>query len=126
LQKVDKRIAIAFIHADWCGYCQAMKQTTFKAKEVIKMLDVHYWFIQLNAEEKSRIRFKGNTYGFKPTGNNIGTHGLAAEFASLDGRISYPMICFLDPNHKVILRYGQFISGDDLLKLLEEMKRIYN
>ena len=125
LQRVEKRIAVAFIHTDWCGYCQAMKQTTFKAMEVVKMLDGHYWFIQLNAEEKNTIQFNGKTYGFKPTGNHIGTHGLAAEFALLEGRISYPMICFLDPNNEVILRYGRFISGGDLLKLLEEMKRIY-
>ncbi len=122
LQRVEKRIAVAFIHTDWCGYCQAMKRTTFKG-EVEKLLERHYWFIELNAEEKGTIFFNGKTYGFKPRGNNVGTHGLVEEFTARDERISYPMILFFDPDHRILFRYDQFISGADFLNLLKEMKR---
>lgn len=124
LQKIEKRNVIVFIHTDWCRYCQAMKTTTFKAKEVVKMLDEHYWFIELDAEEKRTIHFNGQAYRFKPTGNNIGIHGLAEELGSIDGKVSFPTICFLRPDYNVIIRYDQFISAPDFLKLIKEINRV--
>lgn len=123
LQKVDKRNVIVFIHTDWCKYCQAMKKTTFKAKEVVKILNENYWFIELNAEEKRTIRFNGHSYSFKPTGNNIGIHELAEKLGSKDGRIAYPTICFLSPDYEVPIKYDQFISATNFLELIRIMNR---
>jgi len=124
LQTIDKRNVIVFIHTDWCRYCQAMKKTTFKAKEVVKMLDGHYWFIELNAEEKKTIHFNGQAYSFKPTGNNIGIHALAEHLGSKDGKVSFPTICFLSPDYNVPIKYDQFISAPNFLKLTKAINRI--
>ena len=124
LQTIERRKVIVFIHTDWCRYCQAMKKTTFKAKEVVKMLDEHYWFIQLNAEEKRTIQFNGQVYNFKPTGNNIGIHGLAEQLGSKDGKVSFPTVCIISPDYNVLIRYDQFISAPNFLKLIKEINEV--
>ena len=124
LQSIDRRNVIVFIHTDWCRYCQAMKKTTFTSPEVVKMLNEHYWFIALNAEEKRTIHFNGQAYYFKPTGNNIGIHGLAEHLGSIDGKVSFPTTCFLSPDYNVLIRYDQFITASNFLKLTKEINRI--
>lgn len=100
-----------------------MKKTTFKNKEVIKTLNESFWFIELNAEEKRTIRFNGQSYSFKPTGNNIGIHELGERLGSIEDRISFPTICFLNPDRNILFKYDQFISASNLVKLIEETKR---
>ena len=51
LQKTQNRFVVVFIHTDWCKYCQAIKNTTFKDKEIAALLNQNFWFVDLNAEE---------------------------------------------------------------------------
>ena len=39
LQRIEKRKTIIFIQTDWCQFCHAMKNTTFKNEEIIKELN---------------------------------------------------------------------------------------
>lgn len=62
LQKTTQKNIVIFIHTDWCKFCQSMKNTTFKNKEIIKQLNEKFWFADLNAEEKQDIIFNGHTF----------------------------------------------------------------
>ena len=55
LQKKQKRNIVVFIHTDWCKYCKAMQNTTFKNDKIIHILNSEFYFIELNAEEKRDI-----------------------------------------------------------------------
>jgi thioredoxin-related protein len=44
LQIIEKRKIVLFIHTDWCKYCQAMKNTTFKNKDIIDLLNERFYF----------------------------------------------------------------------------------
>ena len=121
LQKTQNRFVVVFIHTDWCKYCQAMKNTTFKDKEIAGLLNQNFWFVDLNAEEKSDITFNGQTYKFRPTGNNTGIHELAEKFTTPNGEAAYPSICIFNPDFEIIFQYNQLLSINDLRLLLNNL-----
>ena len=114
LQKVEERNIVVFIHTDWCKYCQAMKNTSFKNDSIVKLLNTKFYFIDLNAEEQRNINFQKQTFKYKPTGRNTGIHELAEELATIDGKISFPTICVLNPDNEIVLQYDQFLNSKDL------------
>ncbi|MEJ7675553.1 MAG: thioredoxin family protein [Chitinophagaceae bacterium] len=94
LQKTEKKIVVVFIHTNWCKYCEAMKHTTFKNKELINTLNKNFYFINLDAEEKRSIAFNNNTFHYKPTGNQTGINELAEQLGDINGKVSFPGFVF--------------------------------
>lgn len=123
LQQIEQRAVIVFIHTDWCGYCHAMKKKTFKSEEVITILNDSFWFVSFDAEEKQPVTFNGDTYRFKPTGNNTGMHELSEHLAKVNNQTLFPATCVLDPSNNIVFQYNQFISAPDLLAFLQELKK---
>ncbi len=123
LQKIENRICVVFIHPDWCNYCKAMKNTTFKNDSVINKLNKQFYFLELNAEEKSEIRFNNHTFKYKPTGTNTGIHELAEQLALFENKISYPTLCFLNPDFEIIYQYNQFINSKELILILNQLDK---
>ena len=121
LQKTQNRFVVVFIHTDWCKYCQAMKNSTFKDKEIAALLNQNFWFVDLNAEEKSDITFNGQTYKFRPTGNNTGIHELVEKFTMPYGNVPYPIFCILNTNYEIIFQKNQLLSVNDLRLLLSDL-----
>lgn len=121
LQKKERRIMAVFIHTDWCAYCESMKQTTFKNEAVIEALNKRFYFVPLNAEEKKAITFHNHTFRFKPTGNNTGIHELAEQLAAMEGKVSYPALCFLNSENEILHQQSGFINANDLMTLLKKL-----
>lgn len=122
LQKVSQKNTVIFIHTDWCKYCQTMKNSSFKDKEVVNLLNENFWFAELMAEEKEDIAFNGHTFEYKPTGSNTGIHELAEQLGTVDGKVSYPTLCILNPDYEIIFQYNQFINSTDLQTILTQLK----
>ena len=122
LQQIERRIVVIFMHTDWCNYCKAMQNTTFKNERVVNYLGKYFYFINLNAEEKRDIHFNKHTFKYKPTGANIGVHELAEQLGTVEGSISYPALCFLSHNYEIIFQHNQFLSSTDLYPILTELK----
>jgi thioredoxin-related protein len=121
LQKKEARPVAIFIHTDWCKYCAAMQNTTLQNKEVISTLNDQFYFIDLNAEEKRSITMLDNTFKYKPSGNNTGIHELAEQLATINGKVSYPTISFLNSNYEITFQYPQFTSASELLTILNKL-----
>lgn len=122
LQKAEKRTVIVFIHTNWCKYCQTMKNTTFKNKDLIEQINKQFYFIDFNAEETKDIAFKNAIFKYVPSGANTGTHQLAEELGTTDSSISYPTLCFLNSDNKIVFQYAQFINSKDLQVALNLLK----
>lgn len=122
LQHIQKRKIIVFIHTDWCQFCQRMKNTTFKNQEIIEKLNSDFYFADLNAEEKRDIKFNNRTFYYKPSGNNVGIHELAAQLGTSRKQIVYPVLCVLNERNEIILQYSNFISASDFKILLEKLE----
>lgn len=119
LQRVEKRNVVVFIHTDWCKFCRMMEQTTFKNTELVSTLNRQFYFVSLDAEQRRDISFNGRTFRYKPSGANTGIHELAVELGTIDGQVSYPGICILNPGYEIVFSYNQFLSAADVLLVLQ-------
>ena len=121
LQQLEKRSIIVFIYTDWCKYCKAMHDKTFKNKEVEKLLNEKFYFIDFNAEEKRKIIFNAARFEYKPNGNNSGIHELAIELGTINNQISYPILCVLNDKYEIVFQNNSFLNAKYLLNILEQL-----
>ncbi|MBB4800942.1 thioredoxin-related protein [Flavobacterium nitrogenifigens] len=121
LQQIQKRKIIVFIHTDWCQFCQRMKTTTFKDKEIMDKLNSDFYFIDFNAEEKRDIIFHKQTFKYLPSGNNVGVHELALQLGTTNNQIVYPVLCVLNEKNEIIFQYSSYLSPKDFQFLLEKL-----
>jgi thioredoxin-related protein len=122
LQKIEKKIVVVFIHTNWCRYCDAMKHTTFTNKRIINTLNDNFYFITFDAEEKKSIAFNNNIFKYKPTGNQTGINELAEQIGNINGKISFPSVCFLNADNEIIYQHGEFISAKEFQSILIKLK----
>lgn len=122
LQQIQKRKIIVFIHTEWCQFCQRMKTTTFKNKEIAEKLNSEFYFIDLNAEEKRDITFNKQTFKYQPSGNNVGVHELALQLGTINNQIVYPVLCVLNEKNEIIVQYNNYLSPKDFKLLLEKLQ----
>ncbi len=120
LQKVETRNVLVFIHTDWCKYCQTMKTKTFKNRDVIKLINEKFYFIEFDAEEKRKIVFNNQDFVFKPYGKSSGIHELAIELGTINKKISYPNLCILNEKNEIVFQYNNFLNAKDLIGILEK------
>jgi thioredoxin-related protein len=121
LQNQQKRNVVIFIHSQWCKYCYAMKNTTFRNNQVIDVLNNHFYFIYLDAEERRSINYRGQTFEYKATGVSTGVHELAQQLGTINKKINYPAIVVLNSSDEIIFQHNEFLNAHDLLKILEQL-----
>jgi len=121
LQTAEEKNMVVFLHTDWCRYCQVMKNTTFTDEKIINLLNEEFWFADLNAETKQDIDFHGHTFKYKPTGYKTGTHELAEQLGTINGKMTYPTICILNAEYEIIFQYGELLSANELLGVLKKI-----
>lgn len=122
LQAIQKKKTIVFIHTDWCQFCQAMKNTTFKDKAIIEDLNTNFYFVDFNAEEKQTILFNQHSFTFKSNGNNSGTHELAIALGTMNNQITYPVVCILNSENDIIFQYNNYLTITDFRLVLTQFK----
>ena len=122
LQKTESRNVVVLIHTDWCKYCRAMEETTFKNPAVVKILSSKFYFVTLNAEEKHDIFFNGHTFKFKPTGSGIVVHELAEQLGTVKGDMVFPTLCFLNSKNEIFYQNRDYINARDLKAILDKIK----
>lgn len=121
LQQIEPRPIVFFIYTDWCKYCQAMENTSFQNENVQNTLNQYFYFIQLNAESKKDIAFQNYVFQFKPSGNGAGIHELAEQLASIDGKVSFPTMCVLNPNLEIVFQNAGFMNAETMLLVIKEL-----
>ncbi|MBF7092796.1 thioredoxin family protein [Flavobacterium sp. ALJ2] len=123
LQQIQKRKVIVFIHTDWCKYCQAMKNSTFKNKKIIEQLNNEFYFIDFHAEEKRTIRFNNRAFHYKPNGNSSGVNELAIQLGTVNNQLTYPIICVLNSENEIIFQDTNYCNAKDLELILSKLKK---
>ena len=122
LQSVEKRKTIVFIQTDWCQFCHAMKNTTFKNESIIKELNNRFYFVDFNAEEKRTVIFNKTTFQFRPTGNNSGTHELAIALGTINKQLNFPVLCVLNSANEIIFQHSGYLKPKELKLILAKLK----
>ncbi|MEE1943882.1 thioredoxin fold domain-containing protein [Pedobacter sp. KR3-3] len=120
LQKIAQRKVLVFVYTDWCSYCKAMEQQVFNARTIQEELKQNYYWIALNAEEKSPISYRGHTFVFKAS---KGVHELAIALMSDEKQMAFPFLTILDANNQICFQYEGFMNVAELKKVLAYFKR---
>lgn len=115
---IKPKASMLLVHTDWCTYCALQKQQL--AAGTLMHKDVY--FGEFNAEQKDEVRFKGETYSFKPTGRNTGIHELVEHF-SQGKRVSFPFWVILDHELHVLDTYTGYLRPEELEKIVEDVVR---
>ena len=118
-QQIPKPIVV-FIYTDWCKICYGMKKNTFKNDRIISFLNDHFYFVNLNAEDKDNITFLGKTFVYKPSGTKSGMHELAKELGSINGQISYPTTTILNSDFEIDAQVNGYINSNKMSAVLKK------
>lgn len=122
LQHLEKRKTIVFIQTDWCQFCHAMQNTTFKNEAIIKELNSAFYFVPFNAEEKRTVVFNKTTFRFQPTGNNTGTHELATALGTINKQLNFPVLCVLNNQNEIIFQHSGYLNPTEFKLILAKLK----
>ena len=122
LQSTEKRKMIVFIETNWCQYCHAMKNTTFKNEAIIEELTTAFYFIAFNAEEKRTIVFNKTAFQFKATGNHTGTHELATALGTINKQLNFPVLCVLNSENEIIFQHSGYLNPKEFKLILAKLK----
>lgn len=119
LQKTNPKPIIVDVYTDWCKWCKVMDQKTFSNPELIEYLNANYHMVKFNAETKSALNFKGESYNFVQNGRK-GYNTLATKLCN--GKLSYPSFVVLDTDLNTAQVINGFKDADAFKSLLEADK----
>jgi thiol-disulfide isomerase/thioredoxin len=119
-QKQQQKPVIIHLYTDWCSVCKIEFFQLNKNKELVKMINEDFYFINFEAEKtKEKINFQGKEFDYLPNGNS-GIHELALALSKNKKQPVYPLWIILDKNQNLIYFHeGQFKSEKMKVKLLE-------
>ena len=103
------------IYTDWCGWCKVLEKKTYTKSHLIDYLNENYYSVKFNGEQKQNVNFAGQEFKFIPSGRS-GYHELTA--ALTEGRLSYPMLVFIDEKLNPITYVAGFQEADELMDIL--------
>ncbi|MDQ0595338.1 thioredoxin-related protein [Chryseobacterium ginsenosidimutans] len=120
LQKENKKPVIIHLYTDWCAICKIEYFNLNKNKELIKMIDENFYFINFNAEKtKEKISFQEKEFNYLTNGNS-GIHELALALSKNKNQPIYPLWIILDENQELLYYHeGEFKPEKMKEKLIE-------
>ena len=89
----SKKGVIVDVYTDWCKWCKVMDKETFADPDMIAYLNENFHLVKFNAEEKSTLNFKGQSFNYTKGGKR-GYNALAAKLCQ--DKLSYPSFVVLD------------------------------
>jgi thioredoxin-related protein len=121
-EKEPRKILIDF-YTVWCGPCRMMNSKTFKNPVIAKYINENYYAVKFNAEGNDSVNFRGHTfynpnYDPKRARSRNSTHQLTGAMASVQGRIAYPTVVYLNEKMEIITPVQGFIGAPDMEPIL--------
>ncbi|MDC8101413.1 thiol:disulfide interchange protein [Chryseobacterium rhizosphaerae] len=120
LQKEDARPTVIHLYTDWCAVCKIESFRLSKDKDLVTMMNDHFYFINFEAEKtKEKIYFQDHEFNYLANGSS-GIHELALALSKNKDQPVYPLWIILDKNQKLVYYHeGQFTAEKMKQKLLE-------
>jgi len=92
-QKTNAKLLV-YVYAQWCKWCKAM-DTVFAHKEIAHYINQQFIPVKFNAETKTAVSYRGQTYRFLPDMKDF-VHELTLTL--LNGKQSYPGFVVINEN----------------------------
>lgn len=117
---IQARPVLLLLSTDWCVYCRMQKFQVQRNKKFLKESS-RFYYVELNAESKEPLKFKGKTYYYRPSGESSGVHELAVMLGRHNGTLAYPTWVVLDENLNILYRHSGVLSRKELQLLTESL-----
>ncbi|PTT77157.1 thiol:disulfide interchange protein [Chryseobacterium sp. HMWF035] len=120
-QKEDPKPIMIHLYTDWCGVCKIEKFNLNKDKELVELINQHFYIINFEAEKtKENIVFLGKEYHYLSNGNS-GIHELALALSKNKSQPVYPLWIILDKYGNLIEYHEGLFKPERLKKKLKEI-----
>ena len=120
-QKLNPKPTIIHIYTDWCSICKIESFKLNKDKDLIKMMNENFHFINFEAEKtKEKINFQGKEFNYLPNGNS-GIHELALALSKNKNQPVYPLWIILDENQKLVYYHEGLFEAKKMKEKLREI-----
>ncbi|WP_394801753.1 thioredoxin fold domain-containing protein [Chryseobacterium aahli] len=102
IEKQNKKPIIIHLYTDWCSICKIESFKLSKDKDLVKMMNENFHFINFEAEKtKEKINFQGKEFNYLPNGNS-GIHELALALSKNKNQPVYPLWIILNENQELV------------------------
>lgn len=120
-QKQDPKPIMIHLYTDWCGVCKIEKFNLNKDKELVELINQHFYIINFETEKtKENISFLGKEYHYLSNGNS-GIHELALTLSKNKSQPVYPLWIILDKYGNLIEYHEGLFTPERLKKKLKEV-----
>ncbi|MEG0928489.1 thioredoxin fold domain-containing protein [Chryseobacterium sp.] len=119
-QKENPRPMVIHLYTDWCAVCKIESYRLSKDKELVNMINNHFYFVNFEAEKtRKKIYFQNQEFEYQQNGNS-GIHELALALSKNKNQPVYPLWVFLDKHQNLVYyQEGQMTPEKMKQKLLE-------
>ncbi len=123
VKKAPKPIMID-VYTHWCGPCKMLASKTFTDPKLAEYVNKNFYAVKFDAESGEEVTFNGKTYKnptFNPamkTGRN-GTHELTQAIGSVEGRIAYPTVVYMNENLEIIAPVQGYMTPEQIEPILK-------
>ncbi|PWW19599.1 MULTISPECIES: redoxin domain-containing protein [unclassified Chryseobacterium] len=119
-QKENPKPVVIHLYTDWCAVCKIESFRMNKDKELVNMVNDHFYFINFETEKtKEKIHFQNQDFEYLQNGNS-GIHELALALSKNKNQPVYPLWIFLDKHQNLVYyQEGQITTEKMKQKLLE-------
>lgn len=120
LQKESPRPVVIHLYTDWCTVCKIESFRLNKDKDLVKMMNENFYFINFEAEKtRDKIRFQGQEFEYLSNGSS-GIHEIALALSKNKNQPVYPLWVFMDKHQNLVYyQEGQMTPEKMTQKLLE-------
>ncbi|SNZ04015.1 hypothetical protein SAMN06265182_0530 [Persephonella hydrogeniphila] len=108
----DKKLILLDIYAQWCHWCNVMENTTYRDKDVIKIIEKHYIPVRVDAEKRPDINKRYNQGGLPST-----------VILDSNGNILWGGIYLSPEDMYRVLSYFASLNPQQIKKISEENKK---
>lgn len=120
-QKEDPKPIMIHLYTDWCGVCKIEKFNLNKDKELVELINQHFYIINFETEKtKENIRFLGKEYHYLSNGIS-GIHELALALSKNKSQPVYPLWIILDKYGNLIEYHEGLFKPEGLKEKLKEL-----
>lgn len=121
LQKGNSKPIIIHLYTDWCSVCKMESVRMNKDKDLVSMMNEHFYLINFETEKtKEKIRFQNREFEYLPNGSS-GIHELALALSKNKEQPVYPLWIILDRNQNLVYYQEGLFAPEKMKEKLVEI-----
>ncbi len=124
LQKEAPRPVVIHLYTDWCAVCKVESFRLNKDKDVVDIMNEHFYLINFEAEKtRDKINFQGQEFEYLSNGSS-GIHELALALSKNKNQPVYPLWVFLDKNQNLVYYQEGQMTPQQMKQKLKEISAL--